>query len=404
MIGWWLCAAADRWRLSGARRTIFAAGGTVLLLLAAVRSADLFAAAGLLLFAVAFLALAEDGADRLAVGARGHRVLPRALHAAALHLRPDEHLLQAVPRGLAALRGGGGRPRLPRPRAPRRLRAMARRAEGPLRRGRAPLALHDGDGGARGAHRHPPDEAGRSGGPDARRPAVSRPERARRVPRGHVAAPLDRGHAGRARGAGPLLPGLRPHLDADRPADGPRMGVPRAAARQPDRRDRAPARRGRGDLHEPERRRRRAAPAPLPRRIRLRRAARAQDLFARGPRQVRSDARTLPEGVRESGRADLSGRRGRRGGRARARARGAADPASRDGGGGRRAGRAADHLGGAGRPVGRPTRGCESRATPRSTRRGGSGSPTSATRACASSTRAEATSADGEGEATGPTT
>ena len=55
---------------------------------------------------------------RRARGPARHRVprngvLPRALHAALLHRRPDEHLLQAVPGGLAPLCARDGGPRLP---------------------------------------------------------------------------------------------------------------------------------------------------------------------------------------------------------------------------------------------------------------------------------------------------
>ncbi len=70
-IAWWLAAAADRWDWKGTRRTVLAIGGVLLLGAIALRSADLFCLAGILLFAVAFFALAEKAEDRLAFGLIG---------------------------------------------------------------------------------------------------------------------------------------------------------------------------------------------------------------------------------------------------------------------------------------------------------------------------------------------
>ncbi|MGE5277260.1 MAG: DUF2298 domain-containing protein [Acidobacteriota bacterium] len=65
---WWLCAAADRLGWKGARRTLVASAGVLLLAALALRSADAFCVAGILLFAVAALALSEKPEDRLAQG------------------------------------------------------------------------------------------------------------------------------------------------------------------------------------------------------------------------------------------------------------------------------------------------------------------------------------------------
>ncbi len=70
-IAWWLAAAADRLGWRGGRRALFVVGGILLLALLGWRSADLFSAAGVILFAIAFFAFAEKPDDRLAFGLVG---------------------------------------------------------------------------------------------------------------------------------------------------------------------------------------------------------------------------------------------------------------------------------------------------------------------------------------------
>ena len=65
---WWLAAAADRWSAGPGRRAVLSVAGVIGLALLALRSADLFCLAGLLLFAIAFFAFAEAPEDRLAFG------------------------------------------------------------------------------------------------------------------------------------------------------------------------------------------------------------------------------------------------------------------------------------------------------------------------------------------------
>ena len=125
------------------------------------------------------------------------------------------------------------------------------------------------------------------------------------------------------------------------PADGPRMGLPRQAARQSRIRDRGPTPGRPRHVHRPGRRADREPPRPVPRRLRVRRLAREEDLPAGRPAEVPDGQGAIPERVRESrdpglprrrrpgpgrapsGEGGASGNRGRGPGASRGRARGA---------------------------------------------------------------------------------
>ena len=190
-------------------------------------------AAGLLLFIVAVLAaagfffpqrllhrrypalpvrgvrMAEVPEDRLACGLVATGFFLILFTAAVLHLRPDEHVLQALLRGLAPPRGRDGGPRVPPGVSAGDLRAMGRPLARRLLGSAGGRALHERHGRARGARRRPPPL--RTGRPRAPRSTASPTgERAapRRVPRRPWLRRNIRGHAGRPRGAGRLLPGV----------------------------------------------------------------------------------------------------------------------------------------------------------------------------------------------------
>ena len=290
--GWWLATASSRGSriaASGApRRWAIVALAAAALGFLALRRPDAFLAAGAALFLAAFFARPELPRRPPRVRPDRVGVLPRALRPALLHLRPDEHVLQALPRGLAPLRRRDGRARLRRraPRSDRPLGLPGTRGRGDPR-GRRPLHQRD-----RRARRGQPPLRSLSR-PVARRPALPGEAAARRVPGGAVAAPERARHPHRPRGAGPLVPGLRPHLDAHRAADGPRLGVPRPAARKPAVGDRDAQERRAEHLRVARLRPLRGAAPALPRRLRLRRSAGAQDLSGRRPPQVRDESRPL---------------------------------------------------------------------------------------------------------------
>ncbi|HYB53324.1 MAG TPA: hypothetical protein VEG84_05625, partial [Thermoanaerobaculia bacterium] len=71
LAAWWLAAAADRWAPSKKRTAAVTTAALLLLGTVALRSADAFCIAGLLLFAVAFFAFAEKPEDRLAAALAG---------------------------------------------------------------------------------------------------------------------------------------------------------------------------------------------------------------------------------------------------------------------------------------------------------------------------------------------
>ncbi len=68
---WWLASAGDRWHWPAGRRAAIPIAGMLALALLSLRSADLFCLTGILLFGVAFFALAEVPEDRLAFGLVG---------------------------------------------------------------------------------------------------------------------------------------------------------------------------------------------------------------------------------------------------------------------------------------------------------------------------------------------
>ena len=213
---------------------------------------DAFLGCGVALFVGAFFALRGSARGSPGLRVPGDRVLPRPLLSAPLHLRPDEHVLQAVPRGVAPLRDRDAVLVF------RRGDARHRRPLGLSRRGvlaalLAAAALFTSVTAGRAAvSRHFAPVLG----PVARRPAVPRDAPPRRGARGRVAAAQRPGNSGPPRGAGALLPGLRPDLDADGAADGPRLGLPRQAARKPrDARSRRAARRSETMYSDPDGRR-----------------------------------------------------------------------------------------------------------------------------------------------------
>ena len=403
-LAWWLVAAADGWPRRGvgrrARRGRRVAPRGRARALARAPARRVPARAASCSSSSAFFALAETREDRLAIGFVATRVLPRALLPALLHLRPDEHVLQALPRGLAALRDRDRRARLPRARAPRgdRRAGSCPPARASVAPGVAAL-FTTATAGARGA------SAATSRRTPARRStacATSRQLAPGRVPRRRLAAAHGRGHARRARGAGPVVPGLRPHLDADGPADRARLGLPRQAARQLRDGDRGAPAGGQGDLLEPGRVAGRARSCAATTSATSTSGWLERKTYpAAGSQKFETDEGALRARLREPGDADLPRRRRARAGRARC-PRGRRCPSARPR---RRSPRTSprrspsilEKADAAEPPVREPARAARRR---RRRRAAASGSPTSATRACASSTPTAAASAAGAAAAT----
>ena len=198
----------------------------------ALRSADLICLTGVLLFAVAFFAFAERAEDRLAAGLAGtafflvlftQRFYLYDRMNTFFKLYLESWLLFAVATAALAFRPPEARGSISR--WPAALRGVAAFL--------AILSLFTTVTAARGAL----DDARPSrkeGAPIPTLDGLAYLEKAApgRVQGRDVAPPHGARHARPPRGAGPLVPGLRPHLDVHGPADGPRLGVPRAAARQ----------------------------------------------------------------------------------------------------------------------------------------------------------------------------
>ena len=191
----------------------------------------------------------------------GDRVLPRpSSPQRVLHLRPDEHVLQALPRGLAALRGRrrpcwSSAPRARRGHLRRGGRAAASGLRPALARARLFTAATAVRGGIVAPNRPSPPAGASPAGRTLDGLAYLETLAPRRVPRRGLAA--QRTCAGTPvvlEAQGPSYQEFSRDLDAHGTPDRARLGVPRPAARQPRaeiaaRRERRPA-----DLLEPERR------------------------------------------------------------------------------------------------------------------------------------------------------
>ena len=277
--------------------------------------------AGVLLFAAAYVFFADDREDRLAIAfvatafflvlfTQRFYIVDRMNTFFKLYL--EAWLLFAIATAVLVFRRpshSGTIDRWPLP-------AKAGRR---VARGGRPLHERNGRPGGR----EPPLRAVLGAVP--RRAALPRGAAPGRVPRGRVAAAERRRHARPPRGPGPVVPGLRPDLDADRAADGPRLGLPRQAARESGARDRDAQGRDPRDLLDPRGRLGGSAAEALPRRLGLRRLARAQDLSRAGPPRNSRPAPTSSSSPTKTARRPIY--RVGRGARAGRPASGAGDPA-----------------------------------------------------------------------------
>ena len=350
-LAWWL-AAATAGRGPRLVRWAVVAAASLLLAWLAVRRPDWFLACGVVLFLVAFFALSETRDDRLAIGfvasafflvlfCQRLYIYDRMNTFFKLYL--EAWLLFAIATAVLVFRGARA------PGGDRRLDPAGPRGSG-------------GPGDRGGSSRPRPPAARRVSrhfapysGPSLDGLRYLETAASGRIPRRRLAAPHRRGDARAARGAGPVVPGLRPHLDADGPAHGARLGLPRQAARQLRDGDRDAPAGGQGHLLGDGRVAGRALSQALRRRLRLRRVARAQDLPRRGPPEVPDREGALRARLREPGDADLPRRRRTGAGRAPARQ---GEPARGRGRGGTAPGRARGEAlhPGEGRRLGAPVR------------------------------------------------
>ena len=237
-LAWWLGASSEKLAARGAGRGL---RWTIVGILSAALAAllflrpNVFLGTGVVLFLAAFFLLAEDRDDRLALGflatafflvlfCQRFYIYDRMNTFFKLYL--EAWLLFAIATAVLVFR--------------RNRRGILDRWMAPAKAGAALLAagalFTTVTGGRAAVSRH----FAPYGGPtlDGLRylETLHPGEYARR----RLAPAQRRRHAGHARSAGSVLPGLRAHLDADGPADGPRLGLSRQAARQPRVGDRGP--------------------------------------------------------------------------------------------------------------------------------------------------------------------